>query len=71
MRRPNALGNAIAAINPPVWKSLRKRRAWGVKHFLLMIALMAAVMADFFIAKRVFHIRHSPINPEALVAFNP
>ena len=42
-----------------------------MKHFLLMIALMAAVMADFFIAKGVFHVKHSPINPETLVAFNP
>ena len=42
-----------------------------MKQLLLMIALMAVVMADFFIAKGVFHVKHSPINPEALVAFNP
>ena len=42
-----------------------------MKHVLLMIALVAAVMADFFIAKGVFHVRHFPTNPEALAAFNP
>ena len=49
----------------------RRRKLAGVKHILLMIALVATVMADFFIAKGVFHIKHSPTNSEALVAFNP